>query len=126
MPIATPISAFLSAGESLTPSPVIDTILPRLCQASTILILFSGETLAYTVTLSKILSCSSDILSSSTPFKAISSSSIIPICFAIAPAVILWSPVIIIVFMPAIFALRTASILSSLGGSIILTNPTKV
>ncbi|EDM50199.1 hypothetical protein EUBVEN_02850 [Eubacterium ventriosum ATCC 27560] len=46
IPIATPMSAFFSAGASFTPSPVIETTLPCFCQASTIRILFSGETLA--------------------------------------------------------------------------------
>ena len=46
MPIATPMSAFLRAGASLTPSPVMAVMDPRLCHASTMRILFSGETLA--------------------------------------------------------------------------------
>ena len=46
IPIATPISACFKAGASLTPSPVIATILPFSCQARTILILCSGETRA--------------------------------------------------------------------------------
>ena len=46
IPIAIPISACLSAGASLTPSPVIATILPLFCHAFTILILCSGDTLA--------------------------------------------------------------------------------
>ena len=46
IPMATPISAFFSAGASFTPSPVMETIFPRLCQPSTMRILFSGETLA--------------------------------------------------------------------------------
>ena len=46
MPIATPMSAFLRAGASLTPSPVMAVMEPRLCHASTMRILFSGETLA--------------------------------------------------------------------------------
>ena len=46
IPIATPMSDFFNAGASLTPSPVIATILPLRCHASTIRILFSGETLA--------------------------------------------------------------------------------
>ena len=60
MPIATPMSAFFSAGASLTPSPVMDTILPFLCQASTIRILFSGDTLAYTDILLTLSSSSLD------------------------------------------------------------------
>ena len=46
IPIATPMSAFFNAGASFTPSPVIETILPLRCHASTIRILFSGDTLA--------------------------------------------------------------------------------
>ena len=46
MPIAQPISAALSAGASLTPSPVMETTLPFFCHALTMRILFSGETRA--------------------------------------------------------------------------------
>ena len=48
IPMATPISAFFNAGASFTPSPVMAAIWPLLCHASTIRILFSGETRAYT------------------------------------------------------------------------------
>ena len=46
MPMATPMSAFLRAGASLTPSPVMATMCPRSCNAWTILSLCSGETRA--------------------------------------------------------------------------------
>ncbi len=46
MPIATPISAFLSAGASLTPSPVMATTAPVCRRASTIRSLCSGLTRA--------------------------------------------------------------------------------
>ena len=46
MPIAQPMSAALSAGASLTPSPVMETTWPLRCQALTMRILFSGETRA--------------------------------------------------------------------------------
>ncbi len=46
IPIATPTSAFFSAGASLTPSPVIATIAPRFCQAPTIRSLSAGVTRA--------------------------------------------------------------------------------
>ena len=46
IPIAQPISAFLSAGLSFTPSPVIATTSPFFCHAFTILTLCSGDTLA--------------------------------------------------------------------------------
>ena len=50
----------------------------------------------------------------------------IPICFAIADAVILWSPVIITGLMPALIQSATACALSTLGGSIIAIKPKKV
>jgi len=47
-PIAIPISAFLIAGESLTPSPVTATTCPALWQASTIRSFWDGVVLAKT------------------------------------------------------------------------------
>ena len=44
--MATPMSAFFSAGASLTPSPVTATIWPRSLSAVTTCILCSGATLA--------------------------------------------------------------------------------
>ena len=80
IPMATPISACFKAGASFTPSPVIDTILPFFCHASTIRILFSGETLAYTDIFSIFSASSSSVIaSSSIPVTAISPSSNIPI-----------------------------------------------
>ena len=49
-----------------------------------------------------------------------------PISRAIAAAVVLWSPVIIIVFIPEDFASFTASNTSSRGGSIIAIRPIKI
>ena len=46
IPMATPMSAFFRAGASLTPSPVMETMQPRRCQAETMRILCSGETRA--------------------------------------------------------------------------------
>ncbi len=48
MPMATPMSASLTAGASLTPSPVMATTSPRFRQARTMRSLCSGETRAYT------------------------------------------------------------------------------
>ncbi len=42
IPIATPMSASFSAGASLTPSPVIETIAPRRRHASTMRSFCSG------------------------------------------------------------------------------------
>ncbi len=50
-PIATPMSAALSAGASLTPSPVMATTAPCRCSAFTSRSLCSGFTRAYTDTL---------------------------------------------------------------------------
>ena len=49
LPMATPIAAFLSAGASLTPSPVMDATLPVCLRASTMRTFCSGNTLAYTL-----------------------------------------------------------------------------
>ena len=46
MPMATPMSAFLSAGASLTPSPVMATTWPCSCSAVTTRSLCAGETRA--------------------------------------------------------------------------------
>ena len=48
MPMATPMSACLSAGPSLTPSPVMATTWPRACSASTRRSFCSGVTRAKT------------------------------------------------------------------------------
>jgi len=47
-PIAIPISAFLMAGESLTPSPVTATTCPAVWQALTIMSFWDGVVLAKT------------------------------------------------------------------------------
>ena len=127
IPIAHPMSDAFNAGLSFTPSPVIATISPFFCHAFTILTLCSGDTLAYTEYFLTFFSkSSSDIFSSSSPVIASSSFSNIPNFFAIAVAVILWSPVIITVFIPAVLHFSTAFFASSLGGSIIPTNPTNI
>ena len=45
-PMATPMSAVLRAGASFTPSPVIATMWPSSCSASTIRSLWAGATRA--------------------------------------------------------------------------------
>ena len=127
IPMATPMSAFFKAGASLTPSPVMETTFPLRCQASTIRILFSGDTLAYTEVLAIFRSSSSSVIASnSAPVTARSPDSKIPICFAMAVAVILWSPVIITGRIPARLASATASLDSSLGGSTMEISPMKI
>mmetsp|Transcript_31611 Transcript_31611/g.62518 ORF Transcript_31611/g.62518 Transcript_31611/m.62518 type:complete len:212 (-) Transcript_31611:2068-2703(-) len=92
MPIATPTSACLMAGESLTPSPVIATTFFLLCSASTILTLEAGEERATMRGRSTIASSSASVMLSSTgpvmimPLGAVPSG-MIPISFAMASAV---------------------------------------
>ena len=127
IPIATPMSACFNAGASLTPSPVIATIMPFSCQARTIRILCSGETLAYTEIFgTKSFSSASLIFSISAPSQASDKSCKIPILLAIAAAVILWSPVIMTGRIPAFIHSATASLDSTLGGSIMAISPRNI
>ena len=127
IPIPTPISAVFKLGASLTPSPVIATILPISLKVFTILTLFSGLTLAYTFILFITFLYSSSLnLSSSVPNITCFSFSQIPNCLATLNAVFLWSPVIIIGVIFACLQTFTASKTSRLGGSIIPTSPTNI
>ena len=103
IPIAIPISAFLSAGASLTPSPVTATTSPSSCNTDTTLILCLGVIRANITSFSESFSLNSlslirmnSLPSITTGFPLTS-----PISFAIATAVLLASPVIIITFIPA-------------------------
>ena len=88
--------------------------------------LFSGLTRANTEYCSMVSrNSSSDILSRSAPSMTLSPSRRIPISAAMADAVSMWSPVIIMGRMPASLHTRTASFTSALGGSIMPTSPTK-
>ena len=126
IPIPIPTWASLIAGASFTPSPVIATIFPLFWSAKTILSLWAGFTLAYTEYLLTIFFSSSSLyLSSSLPSIASLSLSIIPTFFAIAVAVSIESPVIIIGLMPAFLHKMTLFLTLSLGGSIIPKIPAK-
>ena len=127
IPIAQPISAALSAGASLTPSPVIATTADAERKAFTIRTLCSGETLAKTEYEKMFLvKSSSEILSSSTPVIALSFPEKMPKSFAIAFAVAIWSPVIITGLIPAVLHLATACFASGRGGSIIPISAVKI
>ena len=106
-----------NAGASLTPSPVIPTISPSLCKARTILNLCSGTTRAKTEMCGmSALSSSSDELSISGPVTQRSGFGS-PISFAIAIAVLGWSPVIMMVRIPAVAQLWIDSMTPSRRGS---------
>lgn len=138
LPIAIPMSAFFSAGASLTPSPVIATISPRDWSALMILSLWSGVVRAKMVVF--CIACarsSSDRLSTSWPVKtgftetwpgpcsrgvAIS----IPSCVPIAIAVVSASPVIMITLTPPRMSLLMDRPTPGLGGSLMPTKPANV
>ena len=91
-PIATPIFAFFKAGASFIPSPVTAIKWPSLLKASTIFSFCRGVTLANTflsfTKLSNSLSVPSAAFCNSSPFATLLlPPEIIPICFAILPAV---------------------------------------
>ena len=124
IPIAIPISAAFKLGASLTPSPVIAAMLPLFLIAVTICTLFSGETRAKTCTVFTFsCNCSGVKASISSPERASPFSSAMPNSLAIAKAVVLWSPVIIMVVIPACLKIETAFLHSGLGGSIMPTKP---
>ena len=125
-PIATPIDAFLSAGASFTPSPVMATMFPDFLRASTILIFCFGLTLAYTWMSSAISRYSSAVsLDSSSPVIVLPVVRI-PKSLAIAHAVFLWSPVIIFTLIPALIQSLTAFLASFFGGSISPSSPVNI
>ena len=124
-PMATPMSADRSAGESFTPSPVIATMLPSSCRASTRRSLCSGATRAYT-----------DGLPGQGPQALVvepldvgarrgraSRRAARPRSAAMRAAVRGWSPVIMTVRIPAAWASPMATRASSRGGSMMPTTP---
>ena len=126
MPIATPMSAFLSAGASLTPSPVIATTWRCACSAATTRSLCAGDTRAYTpILVTRRASSASSIASRSAPVTT-SPAARMPSSRATARAVVGWSPVIITTEMPARSQVAIASRASGRGGSIMPTRPRNV
>ena len=119
IPIAIPMSAFFSAGASLTPSPVIATMCPCLLSTSTSRTLCSGVTLAITPISSILLRASSSLIApNSAPVMTVPSMSS---WRAIADAVTAWSPVIIRTLIPAFFAVAMEALAAGRGGSTIPT-----
>ena len=126
MPIAMPMSAALSAGASLTPSPVIATTSPEACNARTIASLCSGATRANTRVRPIASSrAGSPSAASAAPVIAADPAGAMPSSAAIAAAAAGWSPVIISTLSPAFCAAATASRASGRGGSIMPTTPSQ-
>lgn len=151
IPIANPISAFLRAGASFVPSPVIATTFPSCFKPVAMRYLSSGEDLAKTLKLSATfvkfskfptvytaLSPSPSVTNPPTnslkTFPSITvvsisyvsgcqSASKMPAYLAIAIAVFLLSPVTILTLTPALAQTSTAFLIPSLRGSLIPTIP---
>ena len=127
IPIAIPTSADFNDGASFTPSPVIAAISPFFLHAATMRTLCSGDTCANTlVPAIRRASSASSIPSSSSPCIHWEGSCAIPISRAMANAVSTRSPVIMIVFTPALANSATAGATSGRTGSAIPANPKKV
>ena len=127
IPIATPMSARFRAGASLTPSPVMATTSPCSCSASTIRSLCSGLTRGRTRRPPARRAPGRPRPSPRAPAPATARAppATMPSSTAIAAAVAGWSPVIMIVRIPASRASRTARCASGRGGSIIPTTPSQ-
>mmetsp|Transcript_20653 Transcript_20653/g.58796 ORF Transcript_20653/g.58796 Transcript_20653/m.58796 type:complete len:327 (-) Transcript_20653:2163-3143(-) len=128
LPMATPMSAALRAGASLTPSPVMPHTSPWDWRALTMRILFCGEARAKTLYFwTATLISSSLMASSSGPVTALlCCSSTSPRLAPMARAVSLWSPVIMATRTPAPWASETASMHSGRGGSMMAQSPMMV
>ncbi len=100
-PIAMPMSAALSAGASLTPSPVIATISLFAFRAWTMRSFWSGTTRAKIFTFSIFSASSASLRPCNSLPSIISQSSERPIWCPMLRAVAGKSPVIIITLMPA-------------------------
>ncbi len=125
-PIATPTFARLSAGASLTPSPVIATTSPLACSACTRRSLCSGLALAkISTSVTTSVRRASSRCSISAPVSTRTSAAR-PSCWPIARAVAAWSPVIIFTRMPAARQLATACTASGRGGSVMPSTASRV
>ncbi|KAH3659767.1 hypothetical protein OGATHE_005812 [Ogataea polymorpha] len=128
LPMAIPISASLSAGASFTPSPVMATMSPRICNARTMDTLCSGVVLANTDTdsIASARSCS-DIESILSPLRTLRSGSLsgMPILRAMLVAVTSLSPVIMITWTPPLMSEAIDWLTCGRGGSFIPIRPQK-
>ncbi len=125
IPIATPMSAALSAGASLTPSPVIDDDVARALEQldQPDLVLGRDPRDDADVRTARPSSSSSLIAANSVPVIARPS---MPSSPAMAAAVVAWSPVIIRTWMPAEWHSAIAAFASGRGGSTIPTMASSV
>ena len=128
LPMAKPTSAFFSAGESLTPSPVIPTTSSSSCASLTRRLLSVGKALETTRRCGRMAFISSSLFSAiSADVSATSSGSASsPASFAMAHAVSFRSPVTMTTWIPARCTSRMASLASIRTLSRILMMHTRV
>mmetsp|Transcript_18574 Transcript_18574/g.29034 ORF Transcript_18574/g.29034 Transcript_18574/m.29034 type:complete len:250 (+) Transcript_18574:792-1541(+) len=126
---AMPMSAFLSAGASLTPSPVMPHMNPLRRSASTRMNLCSGNTWAKPL-LSMICCAISSMLAGSSPSGPRPGRpsqprmlSPMPSCRAVSRAMAAWSPVIIFTSTPYSRARSIVRLVSGRGGSRKVSTP---
>ncbi len=121
-----PMSASLMAAASLTPSPVIATTRPARWRSLTIRTLCSGETRAKTAESSTLaIRSDSGSASSSAPVTTASAPGM-PSRAAMAPAVVGWSPVIMVTRTPASWRCARVSEAPGRGVSLIARKPRSV
>ena len=128
--MAMPTSAALSAGASLTPSPVMATTLSMVLRAATIFIFCSGEVRAKmrTPPARRVTSSACFSRSSTSPVSsrlASASGGTMQLCRATARAVSGWSPVIMMTSMPARWQVATAAGTSGRSGSSMPRKPAR-
>ena len=115
---AMPQSAFLSAGASLTPSPVMATMWPRCCKTSTMWNLCSGNTCAKPSASSMDLASAAVALFFKSPSPAASRMPVpIPSVLAVSWAMAMASPVTILTLTPIRSAVAIVTLASFRGGS---------
>jgi hypothetical protein len=125
LPMAIPMSAFFSAGASLTPSPVMATRSPRAWNARTILSLCSGLVRAKMVAVATACSRSRALMASTWSPRSTDAALCtgMPSCRAMATAVASASPVTMTTRTPPAMSLRIDRSTPRRGGSFMPTSP---
>ena len=120
-----PQSAFLRAGASFTPSPVMPTIWPCFCRTSMMSYLCSGNTCANPSALSMSAAVAGDCTSLASP-KVPASRILVPMasCLEVSLAMAIASPVTILILTPMASALAMVDLASGRGGSNSGSTPT--
>ena len=125
MPMATPMSAFLSAGASFTPSPVMATMWPFMPQQVHEVDLVLGGDAGDDADVVQLPRAPRRRTSPRNSAPVIARPRI-PRSLAIASAVTAWSPVIMRTWMPALWASAIDTLAAGRGGSTMPTRASSV